>query len=202
MTDGNGWIKLHRRILTNDFLRWDPTCFSLFIKILLSADSKDGTYTTGRSRLAEMSNLPQMTAYKALKRLEKQGMIQVFSNNRRTTIRICNWSTFQQDGNNKGTAGEQPGNTIQEIRNKKLTIVNSEDDPLKIELTAFVEMRKTIRKPITEYGLKQIRTKLERLYPQDTERQKQCLNQSIENSWQGVFELKHQPQAARKASWT
>jgi hypothetical protein len=57
-------------------------------------------------------------------------------------------------------------------------------------LNEFTKMRKAIRKPLTDRAKELIVGKLESMYPGDEPRQIKCLEQSIENSWQGVFELK------------
>lgn len=93
----------------------DPSAYILFTRLLLVADSRTGTYTTGRYQLAELSGLKPITAYKALKRLEKWGIIALSSNNKRTAVNILNWSSYQADGNNRVTTKEQQSNTKQEV---------------------------------------------------------------------------------------
>ena len=56
-------------------------------------------------------------------------------------------------------------------------------------LKAFIEMRKKIKKPITDYALKLLISKLQKLST-DKDLQNRILEQSILNNWQGVFELK------------
>ena len=66
------------------------------------------------------------------------------------------------------------------------------DDPLlQKALEQFAEMRKTLRKPLTESGLELIKGQLHRLAPGDQALQIQILEQSVMNSWLGVFPLKH-----------
>lgn len=60
-------------------------------------------------------------------------------------------------------------------------------------LRKFAEMRKSIKKPMTERAKELLVKKLEKLAEpyQDKERYKlECVNQSILNSWQGLFPLK------------
>ena len=118
----NGWIKLHRRILDNDFLMHDPTAFIVFTKLLLLVNSATGNYSGGRINIGERVGIYPITLYKCLKRLEKHKMVTLSSNNRFTTIHICNWKEYQSFGNtssnNPVTTGEQQDNTI--IRNKEL----------------------------------------------------------------------------------
>jgi hypothetical protein len=55
-------------------------------------------------------------------------------------------------------------------------------------MSDFAEMRRRIRKPLTDRGAELIRKKLESLSP-DEKTQVSILEQSIANSWQGVFPL-------------
>jgi len=59
-------------------------------------------------------------------------------------------------------------------------------------INSFIEMRKGIKKPITVHGIKLIRKELIRLCGTNESKQIEILNQSIMNSWQGVFPLKEQ----------
>lgn len=120
----NGWIKLHRKILDNEHLANDNTACLLFIKLLLVTNKKTGTYTTGRYKLSLLSNEKPTTIYKALKRLQKWGIIEVSSNNKMTSIRICNYEEYQEQSNNKVTTkGQQSNNKVtlnkkEELRKK------------------------------------------------------------------------------------
>lgn len=114
----NGWVKFHRKLLDNDLLMHDQSAYVLFTRLLLVVDSKTGTYKTGRYMLAELTGLKPSTVYKTLKRLEKESMIALSSNNKMTAINILNWRQYQSDGNNKVTTKEQQSNTKQEIINK------------------------------------------------------------------------------------
>lgn len=53
----------------------------------------------------------------------------------------------------------------------------------------YVEMRKLIKKPLTERAGKLVAGKLQKLAPDDDERKAAILNQSVEHSWLGVFPL-------------
>ena len=85
------------------------------------------------------------------------------------------------------------------------SITNVIEEPvkkeIKVELQAFKEMRKLMRKPLTVKGCELIVKKLEKLYPGDYVLQKLSLDQSVEHSWLSVFEVKPEnlPQARRFA---
>ena len=65
------------------------------------------------------------------------------------------------------------------------------NDKLKESIYEFIKMRKTNKKSLTSYGLKKILNKLDRLATNDDEKI-QILDNSIERSWAGVFELKEE----------
>lgn len=65
------------------------------------------------------------------------------------------------------------------------------NDKLKESIYEFIKMRKTNKKSLTSYGLKRILNKLDRLAANDDEKI-QILDNSIERSWGGVFELKEE----------
>lgn len=65
----------------------------------------------------------------------------------------------------------------------------TDDTELTEALTAFAEMRKSIKKPLTERAWKIIFGKLDDIAP-STRVKIDVLNQSIEHSWQSVYPLK------------
>lgn len=70
-------------------------------------------------------------------------------------------------------------------------ILSTIDDPeLVTAYREFIKMRDFIKKPLTEYALQQTIAKVEKLAPYNPSLQKEILDQSITNNWQGVFALK------------
>lgn len=63
------------------------------------------------------------------------------------------------------------------------------DVELKEVLMQFVDMRKKLKKPLTDYAFKLILKKLTEL-SKDVKTQKEIINQSVMNSWQDVYPLK------------
>ena len=61
---------------------------------------------------------------------------------------------------------------------------------LDLALNDFAEMRKKMRKPLTDRALALTLSELEKLAPGDDEKKIAILNQSIQRGWQGVFPLK------------
>lgn len=80
------------------------------------------------------------------------------------------------------------------------------NDELKEAIYEFIKMRKMMKKPMTDRALKGIFNKLDKFGRSDGEKIA-ILDQSIQNSWQGVYELKEpyqepeQPQKKRKIDW-
>lgn len=62
--------------------------------------------------------------------------------------------------------------------------------PLDIALDNFKDHRKQLKAPMTDQAYKMLLNKLEKLSDGDEEKKVAILNQSIENGWKGVFELK------------
>lgn len=63
------------------------------------------------------------------------------------------------------------------------------DNFLKSTIYEFIKMRKMIKKPLTDKALKLMLSKLDKMATSTGEKIA-ILNQSIMNSWQGIFELK------------
>jgi len=61
---------------------------------------------------------------------------------------------------------------------------------LREPITAFVEHRKKLKRPMTEKAIDLTIKKVQKLYPSNNDKQVACINQAIERGWQGVFELK------------
>ena len=68
-------------------------------------------------------------------------------------------------------------------------------------IDGFIEMRKKIKKPLTEQWLKLIKDKLEKMYPWKEYLQIKVLNNSISNSRQGIFPLKEEEKTEAKSKY-
>lgn len=117
-----------------------------------------GEWQGGRFVLSDFCAMNPNTTYAALKRLEKEKMITLSSNNKFTTISICNWFQYQSDDNtnrqqpdnNQITTGQQPDNTItrikkEELRIKKDTTTQKDTDPKSNDYHELVEHVRTIQ---------------------------------------------------------
>ena len=122
-----GWVKLHRKILDNQFLKKDTNAFKVFAYLLLLVDRKTGIWSGGRFQLAEYCGLNPSTIYRVSKRLENAKMVTLTANNKFSTYLISNWQTYQGDANstsnNQRTTSEQQANTLtrsKELRSKEV----------------------------------------------------------------------------------
>ena len=71
----------------------------------------------------------------------------------------------------------------------------TQDQDLRNAIMEFIKMRQRIRKPMTNYAFELLLKKLDKLGKTSKDKI-DILNQSIENSWQGIFPLKNGEQSA------
>lgn len=71
-------------------------------------------------------------------------------------------------------------------KGKEITV----PEEIREQWNAYVEMRKKIKKPLTDYASELALKKLDKLAPSDYDLQKHILDQSVFYCWQGLFELK------------
>lgn len=117
----NTFVKFYRQILDNDFLICDNNAYLVFTKLLLRVNWKTGTITTGRYKFSLLVNLKPTTAYAALQRLEKNGMVTLVSDRTSTKITVSNWKKYQTNDNpddNLMTTSRQLDDTIN--KNKRI----------------------------------------------------------------------------------
>lgn len=88
--------------------------------------------------------------------------------------------------------------TSTETTTQSKTVEVKEKTEFDKAIDGFVEMRKKIKKPLTEQWLKLIKDKLEKMYPWKEYLQIKVLNNSISNSRQWIFPLKEEEQTERK----
>ena len=176
----------------------------------------DGKYWTYNSRKAFAELFPYMNARQidyAIKKLIDDGLIITGNYNKSTYDRTL-WYAITKKGysilqncNLEVTKSENGSNNIVEpipnINTDKNTdkkekeekektindIIAEQKEELQDPLREYVKMRKSIKKPITTHGLELALKRLSEL-TSDTSVAVKIINQSIMNSWQGLFELK------------
>lgn len=90
-------------------------------------------------------------------------------------------------------------NSYRNTNNKREAVYYPLDERLNLAFTDYVEMRNQIKKPMTEKAIDLAMKKLEELSKGDNDVAVQILDQSVLNSWQGLFPLKEEKQQTKKA---
>lgn len=179
----------------------------------------DGYYWTFNSVRAYKELFPYLSdrqiAY-ALKKLEEEGLI-ISGNYNKSSYDRTKWYAITKEGyciiekrkihftkvQNGNVDFVEPIpdintdiNTDNKTIRKKVSsgydeIINgyTSDDSLKSTIYEFIKMRKMIKKPLTDKALKLMLSKLDKMATSRSDKVA-ILNQSIMNSWQGIFELK------------
>ena len=216
MADNNGWIKLHRKIIDSAVFE-NPKILKLWIWCLCKASHKgyetmvgnqivvlqEGQFIFGREKASCELNIKESMVYKYIKLLEKLEMINIKSNNKFSIITIEKWAYYQFDNdeeeqqkeqqrNNKGTTKEQQRNTNKNVKNVKNVkeIIYSDVPELNETIIAFIDYRKSIKKPMSDRAITLLLGKLNKM-SNSVQEQIEILNQSILNGWQGIFPLKN-----------
>jgi DNA-binding transcriptional regulator YhcF (GntR family) len=105
-----GWIKLHRKLLSNCISN-KPEYAWLWITLLLLAQHSEssfiwnnkkqilesGQFLTGLKKLSKKTGIAQGTVYRILKYLENEKQIEQQKTTKYTIITILNWDTYQQN---------------------------------------------------------------------------------------------------------
>ena len=76
----------------------------------------------------------------------------------------------------------------------------TENQELREALTAFVESRRAIRKPLSAHGLHLALLELDKLAASDDALKVAIVNQSVLNGWQGLFPLKDNARASPESA--
>lgn len=125
------WIRLHRKLLDSAVFS-DEWLLRLWVWCLLRAGYCDrniggftvpaGSFLTGRFAAADELNVSPSKWYRGIHQLASFGMISLSANKERTTVTVCNWTTYQsrddvreQQVNSERTASEQ------QVNNKRTT---------------------------------------------------------------------------------
>ena len=226
MADNNGWIKLHRKIIDSAVFE-NPKILKLWIWCLCKASHKgyesmvgnqivvlqEGQFIFGRKKASSELKIKESMVYKYIKLLEKLEMINIKSNNKFSIITIEKWAFYQFDNdeeqqqkeqqrNNKGTTKEQQRNTNKNVKNVKNVkeIIYSDVPELNETIIAFIDYRKSIKKPMSDRAITLLLGKLNKM-SNSVQEQIEILNQSILNGWQGIFPLKNDSGTGKKASF-
>lgn len=82
---------------------------------------------------------------------------------------------------------------------KPMAVYYPNDERLNLAFTDYVEMRKKIKHPMTERAIELAMKRLDDMSNGDNDVAVQILDQSVLNSWKGLFPLKEEKQQTKKA---
>ena len=176
------------------------------LHLLMYHNKELGYSYPSQSRLIKETGLSKVTLLKCLDELEEKGHItrvkEKGGNNKYFINTSTKNSTTKAKTSTKNSTTTSTKNSTQQLRdtnnnnNKEKTnideiILTYTNNELLIEtIKDFIKMRKSIKKPLTERGLKGILKNLDGLSNNDLEKI-EILENSIINSWAGVFEIKN-----------
>ena len=187
---------------------------------------KRGQYLTSVRKLSARWSWSKDRTLKYLRLLESLGMIHRDSTNQRTLITIDKYDVYQNEQDtdkdtkrtrvrtrnghesdtSKDTGSPQTindNNENNDNNDKKDNPYNPlkyfpNDEKLDQAFIDYVNMRKKIKKPMTDKAIELAIKKINELSNGDNDKAIAILNQSIMNSWQGLFPLKNEP---LKSKW-
>lgn len=204
-------------VLWRSFTDWewydDVNTKMLFLHLILTVNHTDktwhGTVIKRGSRvctirgLSDELKLSVKSVRVALNHLKGTQEVAQERAQRGTLITVVNYGKYQdksetgaqetaQDGANQGQTKGKPRAHTKQCNNVTMETNNKYIVPemLLEEWKSYVEMRKSIKKPLTDKAAQMALDTLEKLYPKDYEKQRACLNQSTFHCWSGLFEVK------------
>ena len=227
MADNNGWIKLHRKLLDNPVVMKDSDHLAVWIYLLLNASHteypvlfggkkislKAGQLITGRKSIASTLGISESKVRRILDLFEIDQQIDRQRSNKNSLVSILNWDKYQifdqqidQQATNKRPTSDQQATTNKNNKNIKnikecKEIIYSDVPELNETIIAFIDYRKSIKKPMSDRAITLLLGKLNKM-SNSVQVQIEILNQSILNGWQGIFPLKSDSGSGkRKASF-
>ncbi len=189
-----GWVKIHRKLLENPFMR-KPSYVSLWVTLLLKANHKpkefmwnkglilvqEGQMITGRKQLSMETGIPESTIEDILKYLETQHQIQQQKENKYRLITIVNWKTYQKSdttSDRKATTKQQQTDTNKNVKNVKKDTSETSSPDVSILIKSFESLnpaskkfygnttqRKACQMLIHSYGLERVTNVIENILP-------------------------------------
>ena len=174
---------------------------------------KRGSFQTSFQMLSAETGLSIQNIRTALNKLEVTGELTHQSTTKNSMIKVNNYDDYQSDNkrtNKQLTNDQQTTNTPLTTNKNEKNLKNEKKEPIKPigevlanmiadytsnpdlrkALQEFVEFRKTTKPALSEIGLSKTLNKLDKLYPIDDHKKIECIDQSIESGWKGLFEIK------------
>lgn len=213
------YIKLDRKILEWEWFN-DIVTTHLWLYILLKANHQvkewhgvvipEGSFITSEAKLSANTGLSREQVRRALNKLMQTNEITKRTTKTHTQITVNKWAVYQCSGEtptkkttNKPTSrttseSTNGSTTTKEIKKERIQedIYKGKSERFISTLNDFKEMRKNIKKPMSQKAVEMLIEKLNKLAT-DEETQIKIMEQSIFNSWQGIFPLKNEPKAEK-----
>ena len=207
-----GFIYLHRKMLDWEWYD-DNNTKILFLHCLLKANWKPGSwhgikydqgqFITSLQTLAVETHLTVKQVRVALDHLKATNEVADQRQGNCRIITVNNWSSYQQKGKpsgkpkaNLGQTKGKLGATDEEYKEREEGKEGKEnnkyypaDELLNTAFADYVSMRKQMKKPMTEKAIELAKKKLSSLSGGNNDDAIAILNQSVMNSWQGLFPL-------------
>lgn len=177
-----------------------------------------GQIVTSVRKLSLRWNRSVKWTLKVLRLFEELEMIEKKSDNKKTLLTIVNYGVYQDGGYTEGNTTDNTEETQRDTQritqrkrrgttnnndnnapNNELNNGNNvnnkyypEDELLNEAFEGYVAMRKEIKKPLTSKAIELAKNKLSKLSCNDSDTAIAILNQSVLNSWQGLFPLREE----------
>lgn len=166
-----------------------------------------GQLVFGRKAASKELNMSEQTIRTCLEKLKKLKNITIQSTSHYSIISVVNWDNYQgcQPTDNHlinqpptirqpAANHKQEGNKGKKDKTEKETpsFVYPEkySDLLKSKFNDFIRNRTELKKPVTEIAFNSLLNKLEKLSGGNENMAIDILENSIENGWAGIFEIK------------
>jgi hypothetical protein len=166
---------------------------------------REGEFHTSLRSLAKAWNWDKMRVSRFIKRAEKCQNIETTTGQAGLHISICNWGEYQRETDKRETTTETSERQARDTQEEGIRRDKKKEPPIipqkgKSDLPKFTvpdwiptdawqgfeTMRKAARRPLTDRARQGIINKLAKMRGPPGE----ILDQSTENGWYGVFELK------------
>lgn len=186
-----------------------------------------GSFVSSVQKLSIETELTQREVRTAIEHLKATGELTVTTTNKYSVFKVNNYCLYQsgdkqsdnQSDNQvtgKRQSNDKPTTTIEEVKKvrnikegtnvpKKKPPYYPNDEKLNQAFCDYVDMRKKIKKPMTDRAVELAMAKLNKLAvtpfsdAMDNDIAIKILNQSVLNGWQGLFELKDTAQSTNKS---
>ena len=208
-----GFAKLTRCLLTKPIFQ-NEKILKIWIWCLLKATHTEheqmvglqkvtlqpGQFPTGRYAGAKELGLNPSTFWKYMLWLRDNESLDIKSNNKYSLVTVANWGFYQgkqeksdSKSDSKMTTKCQQNDTNKKDKKEKNEVIATYTvNPLLIEaIESFIEMRRKIKKEMTDYALKLMLNKLTSIASTDTEKI-EILNRSTMSCYQGIFPISDQ----------